>query len=161
VQALRTPGDSVQWTSLPTGLGLAAGWVVGSREPALTVARTVGTLVALAVVAVLWWRVRGRGDDPRAVVAACGWSLAAVVLLAPAFHPWYALWALVPLAASTVDSRVLRGLAVATVALCFLVLPDGYNLARATVLPGVLLDLAAVVVLIAALMVRRRTKVTV
>ncbi|MCW2567302.1 MAG: hypothetical protein JWN54_1399 [Mycobacterium sp.] len=158
VQALRTPGDSVQWTSLPTGIGLAASWVLGSREPALTVARTVGTLVALAVVALLWWRVRGRGDDPRAVVAACGWSLAAVVLLAPAFHPWYALWAVVPLAASTVDYRVRRGLAVVTVALCFLVLPDGYNLARATVLPGVLLDLAAVVLAVVVL-ARRRAKV--
>jgi hypothetical protein len=160
VQALRTPGDSVQWTSLPTGLGLAAGWVLGAREPALTVARTVGTLVALAVVAVLWWRVRGRADDPRAVVAACGWSLAAVVLLAPAFHPWYALWALVPLAASTVDLRALRGLAVTAVALSFLVLPDGYNLARATVVPGVLLDLAVVVLFAAALLARRRAKVT-
>jgi alpha-1,6-mannosyltransferase len=158
VQALRTPGDSVQWTSLPTGLGLAAGWVLGSREPALTVARAVGTLVALVVVGLLWWRVRGRGGDPRAVVAACGWSLAVVVLLAPAFHPWYALWALVPLAASTVDGRVRAGLAGGTVALCFLVLPDGYNLARATVLPGVLLDLAVLVGLVV-LLARRRSRV--
>jgi hypothetical protein len=81
-----------------------------------------------------------------------------VVLLAPAFHPWYALWALVPLAASTVDRRVL---AVATAALCFLVLPDGFSLARATVLPGVLLDVAvtvaAVVVAVLAWRDRRPT----
>jgi hypothetical protein len=162
VQALRTPGDSVQWTSLPTGLGLAAGWLLGSTEPALTVARTLGTLVALAVVFLLWWRVRGRGDDPRAVVAAFGWALGAIVLLAPAFHPWYALWALLPLAAATVDPRVRRALAIATVALCFLVLPDGYNLARATVVPGVLLDVTVVValtVLAVVLAARRRAKV--
>jgi hypothetical protein len=163
VQALRTPGDSVQWTSLPTGLGLAAGWVLGSREPALTVARTVGTLVALAVAVALWWRVRNRGDEPGAVVAALGWSLGAVVLLAPAFHPWYALWALVPLAAATVDDRVRTRLAVAATALCFLVLPDGYNLARATVLPGILLDVAvvaAVVVLAVVVAARRRARVS-
>jgi hypothetical protein len=152
VPALRSSGETVQWTSVPTGLGLAARWLVeavgggpDAGAAALTVARAVGVVVALAVVAVLWWRVRDRADDPRAVVAACGWALAAVVVLAPVFHPWYALWALVPLAASTVDRRVL---AVATAALCFLVLPDGYNLARATVLPGVLLDVAVTVVVV-------------
>jgi hypothetical protein len=59
---------------------------------------------------------------------------------------------------------VRRGLAAATVALCFLVLPDGYNLARATVVPGVLLDVAVVVVLAVVAVVvpaRRRAKVPV
>jgi uncharacterized membrane protein len=142
--ALRTPGDSVQWTSVPTGVGLAAGWLTGAPGTALTVARTAGTVLTAVVLAGLWWRAHRRGD-PRSVVAALGWGLAAVVVLAPAFHPWYALWALVPLAASTVDARVRTGLAVATGVLCFLVLPDGYNLARATVVPGVLLDIGITV----------------
>jgi hypothetical protein len=165
VPALRTSGETVQWTSVPTGLGLAARWLLeavgggpGAGAAALVVTRAIGAVGALAIVAALWWRVRDRADDPRAVVAACGWAFAAVVLLAPAFHPWYALWALVPLAASTVDRRVL---AVATAALCFLVLPDGFSLARATVLPGVLLDVAvtvaAVVVAVLAWRDRRPT----
>jgi alpha-1,6-mannosyltransferase len=143
--ALRTPGMSVQWTSLPTGLGLAVGWVLegvglGSSREAVTVARTLGMVVTLVVLAVLWWRARGAGT--REVVAAFGWGLAATVLLAAAFHPWYALWPVAVLAASTVSGRVRTVLAVAATILCFLVLPDGYNLARVTTLPGVLLDVA-------------------
>jgi hypothetical protein len=148
VEALRTPGSSVQWTSLPTGLGLAAGWVLeqtrtGSTATAMTVTRTLGMLATLVALAVLWWRARGRG--PREVVAAFGWGLAAMVVLAAAFHPWYALWPIVVLAASTVADGVRRGLAVAVTVLAFLLLPDGYNLARATVLPGILLDIAVTV----------------
>jgi alpha-1,6-mannosyltransferase len=69
----------------------------------------------------------------------------------------------VPLAAATVDDRVRTRLAVAVTALCFLVLPDGYNLARATVLPGILLDVAvvaAVVVLAVVVAARRRARVS-
>jgi hypothetical protein len=148
VGALRTPGASVQWTSLPTGLGLAAGWVLeetgtGSAAAALTVTRTLGMLVTLVVLAAAWWRVRNAG--PRAVVAAFGWGLVAMVVLAAAFHPWYALWPVVVLAASTVADRVRRWLAVVATGLSFLLLPDGYNLARSTVLAGILLDVAVTV----------------
>jgi alpha-1,6-mannosyltransferase len=151
VGALGTSGPSVQWTSLPTGVGLAVGWVletagIGSAPSAIAVARAIGSVAAVVIAGVLWWRVRNDGHDPRRVVAACGWAFAAVVLLGPALHPWYALWALVPLAASTDDGRVRWWLAAVSAGLCFLVLPDGYNLARATVVPGVLLDVAVAVV---------------
>jgi hypothetical protein len=151
VGALGTSGTSVQWTSLPTGVGLAVGWVletagIGSAPSAIAVARAIGSVAAVVIAGVLWWRVRNDGHDPRRVVAACGWAFAAVVLLGPALHPWYALWALVPLAASTDDGRVRWWLAAVSAGLCFLVLPDGYNLARATLVPGVLLDVAVAVV---------------
>ncbi len=158
--ALNTPGASIQWTSLPTGLGLAAGWLApGSDDTLLAAFRAAGTLLSVAVavgLGVFAWR---RASDTRYVVACCGWALFALVVLAPAFHPWYLLWAVVPLAASTLDDRVRTGLAAASAALCFLVLPDGFNLARVTVVPGVLLDVAVVVGLVAVL-VRRRVEVT-
>lgn len=160
--ALSTPGASVQWTSLPTGWGTAAGWVaraLGHPEAVkacLSVARGIGTaltLVALVVVGLAAWRraaktVTWQPADVRYLVACCGWGLLAAVVLAPAFHPWYLLWATIPLAASTVDRRVWTGLAVANAALCFLVLPDGYNLARTTVVAGTLLDVAVTVALV-------------
>jgi hypothetical protein len=155
VNALGTPGASINWTSLPTGLGLAAGWVAeqtgtGSRATALSVVRDLGTLATLVILVVLWWRVRGAGT--RQVVAACGWGLTAMVVLAAAVHPWYVLWPVTVLAASTVAGRARTGAAVAVTLLSFLLLPDGYNLSRATMLPGILLDvavtLAAVVYLV-------------
>jgi hypothetical protein len=80
------------------------------------------------------------------ITESAGLALLAVVVLAPAFHPWYFLWAAVPLAASARDTRAL---AIASAALCFLVMPDGFNLARVTAVPGVLFDLAMVALLIA------------
>jgi hypothetical protein len=152
--ALHTPGASVQWTSLPTGLGIVGGWVAsglgwpGAADTVLAAARSAGTLLTGAALVALWWRAARHAADVRLVVAACGWGLLATVVLAPAFHPWYLLWAVLPLAASTVDGRVRFGLALATAALCFLVLPDGYNLARKTMVPGALLDVAVTVVLV-------------
>ncbi len=153
--ALNTPGASVQWTSLPTGLGTAAGWVFpGAADTCLAVARTAGTVLSLAIVVTLGILAFRRASDTRYVVACCGWALLALVVLAPAFHPWYLLWAVVPLAASTVD---VKPLAIASTALCFLVLPDGYNLARATVVPGTVLDVVATAALVV-LAVRRLRK---
>jgi len=155
--ALGTPGTSVQWTSLPTGWGMAAAWLgspLGLERPgAVAVARSLGLVLTAVVVGALWWRVRHQGERTARVVAACGAALLAVVLLAPVFHPWYALWALVPLAASSVAERARTWLLLGSSALCFLVLPDGYNLARDTVLPGVLLNLA-VTAFLATLLVR-------
>ena len=149
VSALRSaPGVSVQWTSIPTGLGIAAGWVVSLaghpewKDACLAAFRAAATALTAVALVVLWWRIRRHGDDVRRVVMTCGLALLAVVVLAAAFHPWYALWAIVPLAASVVDPRARTALVTATAALSFLVLPAGYNLARATVVPGVIVDLA-------------------
>jgi hypothetical protein len=144
----------VQWTSLPTGLGVAAGWLTGlvggpdAAASTLAAARLAGTaLTVVAIAALFWWAWR-HAANTRAVVTAAGWALLAAVVLAPAFHPWYLLWAVVPLAASVHRPEVFRALAIASAALCFLVLPDGFNLARVTVVPGVLLDVAVAAALV-------------
>ena len=164
VHALQvTGGISVQWTSIPTGWGLAGGWVAGwlghpaAKDTVLGAARSVGTLLTGVTLVALWWRVRhppaASGPDETTeyaatVAAVCGVALLAVVLLGEAVHPWYLLWGLVPLAAVAgpgPPGRLGMGLAGVCAALCFLVLPDGYNLARATTIPGVLFDLALTV----------------
>jgi alpha-1,6-mannosyltransferase len=156
-----TGGISVQWTSIPTGWGLAGGWVAdwlghpAAKESVLGAARSVGTLLTGVALVVLWWRVREAPNDPEdtsryaaTVLTACGAALLVVVVLGEAVHPWYLLWGLVPLAAvarpepARLDARLGTGLAVVCAVVCFLVLPDGYNLARSTVVPGSLFDVA-------------------
>ncbi len=167
-----TAGRNEQWTSLPTGLGMAVGavgHVLGRpewRDPAISVARVVG-LVVLAVILVLVWlrvtkpsgaveRMEAGGVDvveaERArVVRAAGWAFLAVIVLAPVFLGWYFLWAL-PLLAATLGTGSLadgleRWLAVAVTVLCFAQLPDGYSLGLTTTAIGIPVAAVAAVVL--------------
>jgi alpha-1,6-mannosyltransferase len=144
--ALRHTADLIQWTSPPTGVGMAAGYLLrAAGRPdlapvALAAARAAGLLVLGVVLAALWWR-------PKPVAA--GAALAATALLGPVFFPWYLLPALAVLAATNVR-RDRLGPVVAALAL--LVLPDGTGLASLTKPVGAFLDVAlvsaAVVVLV-------------
>jgi len=154
VAALRGTGSLVQWTSPPTGLGMAAGYLLRALgwpeafEEAVAVARLAG--LAVLVTVLIWWWLRAwrsAATSPRAVVVAAGAALAALTVLSPVFFPWYALAPLAVLALSTVDPRVRWWLAATGVALTFLVLPYGLGLAVLTKLPGAVL----VVVLVAGL----------
>ncbi|MBG6138258.1 polyprenol phosphomannose-dependent alpha 1,6 mannosyltransferase MptB [Longispora fulva] len=170
VDGLVSSGDSRQWTSLPTGVGFAIDYLfLPAGHTAVPVTRALGigvlgiVLVALFVRTAGWgglpWGARqGRGAErpgpagprrtdpatPRRVVAAAGWALGCTVLLAPVFHPWYALWPLTLLAVA--DWR--RWLGWVATGLAFLILPDGFNLARVTKLPGALLMAALAGVLL-------------
>jgi alpha-1,6-mannosyltransferase len=112
----------VQWTSPPTAVGMVIKLISGFD--AVPITRVIG-IVALAVtLVVLWWRATSR--DPLIYAA---YALAATVLLAPVFHPWYAVWALIPLAATV--RKETRWLIVPPAVVAALCLPDGYNLALA------------------------------
>jgi alpha-1,6-mannosyltransferase len=170
-QALPTSGRVVQWTSVPSGVGMTASYLLtgSGNGTAVVVARLAGLAVLVAVLAWLWLRAAGlraraarasgpwlqvarTPPDTRAVVLYCGAALAACALLAPVFFPWYAAAPLAVLAVSVADQRVRWRLAVAVVALGFLILPNGHGLASLTKLPGAIAD----TVLVAALVWRRR-----
>ncbi len=126
-----TAGRNEQWTSLPTGVGMAVGavgHVLGRpewRDSAISVARAVG-LVVLAVILVLVWlraakpsgaveRIEADGvnvaEEERArVVRGAGWAFLAVIVLAPVFLGWYFLWALPLLAATLGTGSLSQGL---------------------------------------------------
>ncbi|HET6214127.1 MAG TPA: polyprenol phosphomannose-dependent alpha 1,6 mannosyltransferase MptB [Micromonosporaceae bacterium] len=159
--ALSGTGSLVQWTSLPTGLGMAMGYLLralgapAAYEESVLVARALGLAVLVGLLVGLWLRARRQAaSSPRAVVLACGAALAATAVLSPVFYPWYAVLPLAVLACSTVDDRVRRWCAIATVLLAFLVLPYGLGLAVLTKLPGALLD-AGLVIALAVAAVRR------
>jgi alpha-1,6-mannosyltransferase len=118
-------GVSVQWTSPSTAVGLTVdliGQVFGVQWNAVPVTRILGIVALVAVLVWLWWRAR-RGD----ALLGAGLALAATVVLAPVFHPWYAIWPLTVLAA-TLRSET-RWLVVPPAVAAALCLPDGYNLA--------------------------------
>ncbi|MEU5721557.1 polyprenol phosphomannose-dependent alpha 1,6 mannosyltransferase MptB [Micromonospora sp. NPDC047738] len=165
VGGLAHSGDSKQWTSPPTAVGFVADYVGGlfGQEPhAVPVVRLVALALLAVLLVALWWRawtglrrlndVRQRAvrlavARPRVALLGAGLALAATVLLAPVFHPWYATWPLALLAVATVPlARTVWFVAPCAVASC-LTLPDGTNLARFTKAPGALLMTALVVLL--------------
>jgi len=141
VRALAHTGDLHQWTSLPTGAGMAAGYLTGAMSASVTAARALG-LILLAAIG-LYAIKRAWAAPPGTVVAACGWVLAATALLGPVFYPWYALAPLAVLAGAA--SGWVRARAIAVIVLTFLVLPNGLGLAVLTKGPGAFLALAAVI----------------
>jgi alpha-1,6-mannosyltransferase len=85
-------------------------------------------LVLLAVILIWLWLRAARADTPvPAALHGAGLAFAATIALAPSFHPWYALWPLVLLAATTVRTDLVMA---ASTAGALLVLPDGGGLAR-------------------------------
>ena len=126
VTALSGSGVSVQWTSLPTAIGMTIDLVGPDAVP---VTRVLGIVALAVVLAYLWWKARHRD-----ALLYAGYALAATVLLAPVFHPWYAFWPLAVLAA-TLHTH-LKWLVVPCAVASALCLPDGYNLALAVKTQG-------------------------
>ncbi|GIF04460.1 polyprenol phosphomannose-dependent alpha 1,6 mannosyltransferase MptB [Actinoplanes siamensis] len=128
VTALADSGVSVQWTSPPTALGMTLE-LIGAPH-AVAVTRALGVIVLAGVLLVLFRRAWRGGD----ALLHAALAMAATVVLAPVFHPWYAIWPLTLLAATLrPDTRWLTVPCTVAAALC---LPDGYNLALATKAQG-------------------------
>ncbi|MET8146857.1 polyprenol phosphomannose-dependent alpha 1,6 mannosyltransferase MptB [Actinoplanes sp. NPDC049668] len=157
VAGLARSGDSVTWGSPSTAVGLSVDFVVrllGGEVDAVPVTRALGIALLAVVLVVLWLRARSGGALPGA-----GLALAATVLCAPVFHPWYATWPLAVLAATGTrmdgaerEDRWLLGLCAFAATLT---LPAGYNWALYTRVPGALVVTAALIAL-AVVRVRRR-----
>jgi alpha-1,6-mannosyltransferase len=154
VTNLSDSGASVQWTSPPTAIGLTAGLagrVFGAQWDAVPAARILGIAVLVLVLVLLWWRARAA--DP---LLFAGFALAATVVLAPVFHPWYATWPLAVLAATV--HRDTRWLVVPCAVAAALCLPDGYNLALATRMQGAVVITALVVFLLVRFLLVRKVR---
>ncbi|MCU7725765.1 polyprenol phosphomannose-dependent alpha 1,6 mannosyltransferase MptB [Actinoplanes sp. KI2] len=126
ITGLSGSGVSVQWTSPSTAVGMVLGFFGVNAVP---VTRVIGMVLLAGVLIWLWWRARFA--DPLRYAAL---GLAATVVLAPVFHPWYAVWALAPLAVTV--RRETRWLVLPCAVAAALCMPDGYNLALATKVPG-------------------------
>ena len=119
------------WLSPPTALGVIAGGIgqylgLGDHtEQILVMVQTAALIAAAAFTVRMLFAVQAGRINP---VGGLGVSMAAIVLCFPVVHPWYVLWALVPLAAwaSRVEFR-LPVVAVSAILACF-TLPPGAGL---------------------------------
>jgi 4-amino-4-deoxy-L-arabinose transferase-like glycosyltransferase len=118
--ALSGAGESVNWSSPPTAIGIAvaaAGRWVGADVDILPAVRAVALVLLPIALAVILWRSRRR--DP---LIGAGLALLAVIFLAPITQPWYLMWPLAVIAATPARARWLAG----TIAFAMAtVLPDG------------------------------------
>jgi alpha-1,6-mannosyltransferase len=160
MSALGTPNAVRSWMSVVTDLGLLAasiGGFLGLGDHATSVlglARSIGLAVAAGVCLLMLWRCwRGRVEP----LAGIGVGLGAVVLLGPVVHPWYLLWAAIPLAASAAHPAFRVTATAASSLLALLVAPTGSDfLFRAWVLPSVIVA-AAITLMVPLVLVRGRT----
>lgn len=124
------------WMSVTTDVGVIAGALgmqlgLGDHTTAmLLLTRLVGLAAAGAlIVRMLLATLRGRIHP----VGAFGVALFVLVVLFPVVHPWYVLWAVVPLAAWANRAVFRVAVAAYSAAFSFFVLPRGLALPAGTV----------------------------
>lgn len=156
IGTLDVPTAIRSWISVFTSSGLLAGRIgvllgLGDHtDTVVTLTRGLGYLLAAVVCCwMLLAYLRGRVE----LLAALGVSFGAVVLLGPVVHPWYLLWAAMPLAASAVAPAYRTFATVACAVVAVLVAPTGAGFDfRAWVVPAAiiaaLLALAVVLLLV-------------
>lgn len=109
IHALGVPGEVRTPFSVSTQLGQVMEVVLRALDlgewgaSAVTLTRTAGTLVALAIV--LWTAYRAPTGVPAAAVRAVALVMLAVVVLSPVVHHWYLLWFLPLLATCHLGER--------------------------------------------------------
>jgi hypothetical protein len=124
IGALDTPTLAHTWTSITTDLGYWTGvaaehYRLATADQALAWVRLAGLAVAGTICLLM---LRKHWTNPATGV---GLGLAAVLALGPVVHPWYLLWAIVPLAASATSPRVRRWVIFFSLAMTALAFPGG------------------------------------
>ena len=156
-KTLGTANAVRSWMSMSTLAGMFTGLVgklmgLGDHTSAiLTFTRVIGALVAAYVgarmlLAVLRGRVHAMGG--------LGITLGAVVLLFPVVHPWYLLWAAIPLAAWASAPVFRRGAVVVSAVIAVMLMPNGGDIAPFVIFQAAI---AAVVAALIMMFAVRRT----
>ena len=128
IPALGATSAVIEWLSLPTAVGqlthtVASLFTTVDPQGFLSVARSIGWLVLIALVARQWWLARD--GVPATTIRRAATALLVVTLFSPATLPWYFSWPLL-LAAGLAWSR--RGLvlgAFCSVSVVLVTFPDG------------------------------------
>jgi len=126
--ALGTSSAVIEWLSLPTAVGQLTHTIAslfGSADPQafLSVARMIGWLVLVVLVARQWWLARD--GVPATTLRRAALALLTVTLLSPATLPWYFSWALVVAAGLAWTGRGLVLGAFGSIWMVAVTFPDG------------------------------------
>ena len=147
VTALGAPGSVRSFLSVSTTLGVGAGQAglllgLGDHtQAALDVMQPVGTAIGSVIAVIIMWQCWQRRINP---VLGLGMAMGAFVLLSPVIQPWYLLWAVLPLAASTADPRYRTVTVWLTVLFSVTIMPNGATIPVFVIVQAVIV--AAVVV---------------
>ena len=136
-RSCRCPPRSA-WAPGEAGLLLGLG---DHTQAALDVMQPVGTAIGSIIALIIMWQCWQRRINP---VLGLGMALGAFVLLSPVIQPWYLLWAVLPLAASTADPRIRMGAVWLTVLFSVTIMPNGATIPVYVIVQAVVV--AAVVV---------------
>lgn len=159
IGALGTPGMARTLISPATLLGYLTGGVgigfdLGVHTHAIMdILSLLGLLIAAVITLHLLWRSFHWQLRP---IIGLGVAMAVVMGLHVALHPWWMLWAVIPLAAAAGTSRFRVAATIGSAVLAVVIAPTGSPFdGRSFVLPQAYL--AAIVVTVLALLVVRRT----
>ncbi|SDQ12116.1 polyprenol phosphomannose-dependent alpha 1,6 mannosyltransferase MptB [Actinopolyspora saharensis] len=149
LETFDVPNRIKTWLAPMTALGMFGGGGIGMllgignhTDAMLSITKVVGYGLSVAVCLWLLWRsFRGRVEP----LTGLGVTLGAVALFGPVLHPWYLLWALPPLAASTNDSRFRNTITAVSAVVALLVPPTG----AAYVLRAYMIPFAVIAALLA------------
>jgi alpha-1,6-mannosyltransferase len=159
IGALGTPGQSRTLISPVTLLGYLAGGLGITLDlgvhvhSIMDVFSVLGLAVAAVITVILLWRSFRWRLRP---IIGLGVAMAVVMGLHVAVHPWWMLWAVIPLAASAGTSRFRVAATIGSAVLALVITPTGSPFdGRGFVLPQAYL--AALLVVVVAMLVVRRT----
>ena len=141
IGALGVPGVNRSLLTPSTFAAHYLSMAFGHNATMLSLTRGVSLLLTAVGVAYLLWRAPRFGT-----VRACGYALALVVALGPIVLPWYALWALVVLAAAGDDWDQVYAV-IATIVFLIVLQPSG------STMPDPMLEITVVVLSVTAFLI--------
>lgn len=148
ISALSVPGINRNLLTPTTFVAKVLSVPFGREDGFIALTRGLGTLATVLGVSYLLWRAPRLG-----LTRAVGLAMAVIVAFGPVLLPWYALWAIILLAAA--GRRIERGYAIfASVVLAFMVQPSGSSMPD-LVLMGTVVVLSGAALAIAWSPVRR------
>ncbi|MGV0869494.1 polyprenol phosphomannose-dependent alpha 1,6 mannosyltransferase MptB [Corynebacterium kalidii] len=156
--------EVISWMSVTTDIGLLTSntgqWLgLGDHgEAALATARLIGLMIgAFWVVRMLWAAFQGRVHP----VGGLGVATFFLVVFFPVVHPWYVLWAVMPLAAWANRATFRVAVVAYSAVLSYFILPRGLNLPPSTVAVMYLMSaLFSVVLIVLGWLLYQRRKAT-
>lgn len=108
INTFDVPNRIKTWLAPMTAVGMTSGGIgmvlgVGNHtDSILNITKLIGYgITGIVCFRLLWSSFKGRIEP----LAALGITLGTLAVLGPVLHPWYLLWAIVPLALSTNDNR--------------------------------------------------------